>query len=133
MQPNASEAPVATTQKRDRFAESLRIPARPSSRTAVGRHVKAYRASWAARLGGALTREQTALLDLCCQLKCRLVAMDQKHKAAGYELTGHDDRSYLAWHNSLARREAELRGMIPRNGNGGSTIAALNALVDDDG
>lgn len=134
MQQSATDdttAPRAAPKSRNRFAESLRQPARASTRTAVGRHVRAYRADWEKRLGGTLTTEQRSLLDLVCQLKTRTVAMDIRAKADGYETTGHDAKTYLSWANSLTRAERELRALIPKAGpkSHGALMAELNALV----
>ena len=51
------------------------------------------------------------LIDRCAWLRLHVMLLDEKI-AGGESLTGHDQRSYLAFSNSLVRAMREL-GMAP--------------------
>jgi hypothetical protein len=72
-------------------------------RTRVGREVAAFRASLLAHVGENASVTQRATVELACQLRVRLVAMDLEFAEGGGAMTAHDSRTYLAWANSLAR------------------------------
>ncbi len=50
---------------------------------------------------------QQAMIELCCQLKARLAAMDAAFVDSG-AMTPHDAKIYLAWGNTLARTLSRL-------------------------
>jgi len=81
--------------------------ARLDGRTRIGRAVSELRAELVAHCAGKPSATQQALIELCCQLKARLAAMDVAFAESG-KMTVHDCRTYLAWGNTLARTLARL-------------------------
>jgi hypothetical protein len=80
-------------------------------RSREGRFLAAARAEMVAHVGGEVSAAQRVLIDRCAWLRLHVMLLDEK-VASGASLTGHDQRSYLAFSNSLVRAMREL-GMQP--------------------
>jgi hypothetical protein len=65
------------------------------------------RAELMAHCGAKPSATQQAMIELCCQLKARLAAMDAAFVDSG-AMTPHDAKIYLAWGNALARTLSRL-------------------------
>src|SRR5271154_5019729 len=80
-------------------------------RSREGRFLAAARAELVAHVGGDPSSAQRVLIDRTAWLRLHVMLLDEK-VAGGKSLTGHDQRAYLAFSNSLVRAMREL-GLRP--------------------
>ena len=76
-------------------------------RTRYGRMLKRTREDLWAHVGGAPTATQKHTIERVAQLAMRLAMMDDR-AASGVAMTDCDNRTYLAWSNTLTRTLARL-------------------------
>src|SRR5579859_7878760 len=79
-------------------------------RTREGRLLKHVRGELTAHIGGKPTAVQAALIDRAALLTLHVAMLDAKALGPGGRpgMSGHDQRAYLAFSNSLARALREL-------------------------
>lgn len=91
------------------------VLAKLDRRTREARLLQETRAALISHVGGQVSAIQAALIERAAWLTLRVAQLDAKI-AAGDAFSDHDNRSYLAWSNSLSRtlRELGLRSAAPR-------------------
>jgi hypothetical protein len=80
------------------------VLAKIDGRTREARLLKSTIGELTAHVGGKPSAVQVALIGQLAQLRLRIAVMDRKMAEDGAgEMTPHDERTYLAWHNSYTR------------------------------
>ncbi len=93
---------VRRVKRNRRLPESLSIPVRIDARTTVGKDVAEFRRDLLRHVGNAPSATQAALIEICCQLRARIVSMDYQFAERG-DQSAHASRVYLAWVGAQAR------------------------------
>ena len=75
-------------------------------RTREARLMRETKAALIAHVGGEPSATQKVLIERAVRLTLQLAMMDAKQ--AGFALTEHDGRQYLAWTNTLTRLMRQL-------------------------
>jgi hypothetical protein len=97
----------------------LRVYSRPATlltldqRTREARIMRETRSELTAHVGGSPSATQRALIERAVALTLRIAMMDAKQHEA---ISDHDNRTYLAWCNTLTRlmRQLGLKGAAQR-------------------
>jgi hypothetical protein len=108
---------VRRTWTKNKLPPDLRSAIKIDQRFLIGRELLKFRTDLVEQFGGpgSLTPFQRQSLELICQLKARLLAMDKQFADAGGtadDLSPFLAKSYLSFSNSLARQLRDLQMQV---------------------
>jgi hypothetical protein len=97
----------------NKLPRELRSPVVLSRQSWLGKQVHAFRSDLVEHFGGIgnLTPLQCQAIEMCCQLKARLLSMDKSFADSGAdtdEMSVYAAKSYLSFSNSLSRQLRDL-------------------------